>query len=180
MIRKYYNSGKYAGYYAKYNRNAKNNMRGCLPGLQKGIAIVIILLLLLSCKSIKYVPVETVRTEYINRTDTFSRTDTLISERETIIREADSSLVAKLGLQLKNNEKAILILRKELEKQASKEFEHKTDTIIKTDSIQVPYPVKTGLTTGQKLRIGLACFLCSCALAIIIVIVLRLRFKRIV
>jgi hypothetical protein len=93
-----------------------------------GIILPLIFSLLFSsCKSVQYIPVERVVTEYINRTDTVNKTDTLISEKETIIREADSSLIAKLGLQLKENERAILVLQRQLEKQISKESEHKTE-----------------------------------------------------
>ena len=133
--------------------------------------IFLFVLLFTGCKSIQYVPVEKVKTEYISRTDTVNKIDTLISEKETIIREADSSLVAKLGLQLKANERAILVLQRELERQVSKESEHKTDTIIKTDSVQVPYPVERNLSKWEQVKMdagGLA--IGGCLLLIIIVI----------
>lgn len=138
-------------------KRRRKGVIGCLYSLVGIIMMGIICLFLLmfvGCKNIEYVPVERVKTEYINRTDTVNKIDTLISEKETIIREADSSLVVKLGLQLKANEKAILILQRELEKQISKESEYKTGTVIKTDSIPVPYPVERKLTKWEQTKIA--------------------------
>ena len=100
--------------------------------------------LLVSCKT-QYVPVETVRTEYINRTDTVHKTDTVTNERETVIREVnkgDSALLAKYGIQIKDNERMLLFLQRELDKERSKEREVQHDTMIVRDTIQVPYTVE--------------------------------------
>ena len=159
-------------YNEMYDERAGKSIVACCYSLA-GIVILIILSLLLSgCKSIQYVPVEKVRTEYINKTDTVNKIDTLISEKETIIREADSNLVAKLGLQLKANERAILVLQRELERQISKESEHKTDTVIKTDSVQVPYPVERKLTKWEQTKMdagGIAIGMCIVILLVIII-----------
>lgn len=149
--------------------NKEKNKGALLP------PIVFTLLLMLSicgCRSIRYVPVETVKTEYISHTDTVLRTDSIIKEKNTIIREADSSLIALLGIQLKNNEKAILVLQKELQKQINKQAEYKTDTIIKVDSIQVPYPVEKQLTKWQQMKMnvgGLAIVLCIIGIVSVVV-----------
>ena len=112
------------------------------------ILIVFVLMclmaLLVSCKT-QYVPVETVRTEYINRTDTVHKTDTVTNERETVIREVnkgDSALLAKYGIQIKDNERMLLFLQRELDRERSKEREVQHDTTIVRDTIQVPYPVE--------------------------------------
>ena len=105
--------------------------------------LMCLMALLVSCRT-QYVPVETVRTEYINRTDTVHKTDTVTNERETVIREVnkgDSSLLAKYGIQIKDNERMLLFLQRELEKERSKEREVQHDTTIVRDTIQVPYPV---------------------------------------
>ena len=151
-------------YYSQlYNKKAEKSVKVCFFCVIGIILFLVLSLLFSSCKSIQYVPVEKVKTEYINRTDTVNKIDTLISEKETIIREADSSLVAKLGLQLKTNERAILILQRELERQVSKESEHKTDTVIKTDSVQIPYPVERKLTKWEQTKMdagGIAIGVC--------------------
>lgn len=106
--------------------------------------LMCLMALLVSCKT-QYVPVETVRTEYVNRTDTVHKTDTVTNERETVIREVnkgDSALLAKYGIMLKDNERMLLFLQRELDKERSKEREVQHDTTIVRDTIQVPYPVE--------------------------------------
>lgn len=72
------------------------------------------------CKTVKVieqVPVYIHDTTHVKHTEYIFRTDTLINNTETIIREAnagDSALLARLGLQLKDNERTILVLRNEL------------------------------------------------------------------
>ena len=160
------------------------HMVGCLSALLIPAVLAIMfamMLLLSSCSSIKYVPVETVRTEYINRTDTVRKTDSVFTEKETIIKEADSALIAKLGLQLKDNEKAILILKRELERQVNKESEHRIDTIIKTDSVQIPYPVEKKLSKWEQTKMnagGISIVSCIIFIAMIIVMFIIKCFKR--
>ena len=164
-----------------YDKKSEKSMKSCFYSLVGIILLVILSLLFSGCKSIQYVPVETVNTEYINRVDTIKQTDSVFKEKETIIKEADSSLVAKLGLQLKTNEKAILILQKELEKQTSKESEHKIDTVIKVNSIQVPYPVERKLTKWEKLKMdagGIAIGTCIAFVLVIIIYFLIRAYRK--
>ena len=139
------------------------------------LAVMAVAVALLSgCKMVDYVPVETVKTVYQNHTDTVVMKDTVLSKKETIIRDADSALVAKLGLQLKDNEKAILILQRELERQVSKESEHKTDTVLKTDSIQVPYPVERKLSKWEKVCIDYGKVMMGATLLLVVVFIIWL------
>jgi hypothetical protein len=169
-------------YYSQmYNRKAERSIRTFAYSLVVVILIVVVSLLLSGCKSIQYIPVEKVKTEYINKTDTFIKKDTVISKKETIIREADSTLITKLGLQLKDNEKAILILQRELEKQISKESESKTDTVIKTDSVQVPYPVERKLTKWEQTKMdagGIAIGVCIAVIIMIIIGFIAKAYKK--
>lgn len=140
-------------YYERKFRDSGSALRTCWYCFI-GIVIALFLCALLSgCRSIQYEPVETVHTEHSHTTDTVKETDTVFSEKETIIREADSATAARLGLQLKQNERAILILRKELEKQISSRSEQKSDTVNRTEYIQVPYPVEKKLTRWQQVCI---------------------------
>ena len=114
--------------------------------------LMCVMALLVSCRT-QYVPVETVRTEYINRTDTVHKTDTVTNEKETIIREVnngDSALLAKYGIIVKNNERMMLLLQRELAKERSKEREVQHDTTIVRDTIQVPYPVEKKQSAVDK------------------------------
>ena len=138
-----------------------------------GIILIVILCLLFCGCSTQYVPIETVRTEYQNHTDTIRQTDSIFREKETIIREADSATIAKLGLQLKNNEKAILILKRELERQVNKESEHRVDTVIKTDTIRVPYPVERKLSNWEKFKIDIGGIITFVLVVVVIIIMLK-------
>lgn len=140
--------------------------------------IIMALLFMTSCRSIRYVPVERVRTEYINRTDTIRETDSIFHEKETIIREADSTLLAKLGLKLKENERAILVLKRELEKQKREVSEHKTDTVIMRDSIPIPYPVEKELTWYQGTCITWFPWILFAAIAFLIIILKPWRWMK--
>jgi len=82
---------------------------------------------------IKEVPV------YIHDTTTAvsNQRDSVIVERQTIVREADSALLLQLGLQLEDNERAIVILQRELERKTSE----LSDTV--TRYVEVPVEVKT-------------------------------------
>lgn len=158
----------------KEDRNALHTI-GCLSMLAFPILLFLLLilsLLLCSCESVKYVPVETVKTEYVNKTDTLIKTNVVFNEKETVIREADSAVIAKLGLQLRNNEKAILVLKTELEKQVNSQYEYRTDTILKSDTVRVPYPVEKKLTKWQQVRIDTwGITFCICLVSIIVIIV---------
>ena len=113
------------------------------------IISMLAVLLLASCRTVKYVPVERVRTEYIHNTDTLRQTDSIVSEKRIIIREADSTTIAELGLQLKENERAILVLKSELQKRLKEVSEHSRDTVILRDTIDVPVLVEKELTWWQ-------------------------------
>ena len=141
-------------YYEMKYRNSGNALRTCWHSFIGMIITMLMGALFSGCKNTQYVPVETVRTEYLHSTDTVKEKDSTYREKETIIREADSAMIDKLGLKLKDNERAILILQKELEKQINSKSESKTDTVIKTDSVQVPYPVEKQLTRWQQVCIG--------------------------
>lgn len=114
-----------------------------------------------SCRSIKYVPVETVRTEY--RTRDSIRYDS-IYQRDSVY------LMFKGDTVYKYKEK---YLYKYL-------FLNKTDTVIKTDSIQVPYPVEKQLTKWQAIKIELGgwAFGIIIAFALIIVGWLIYRWRK--
>ena len=115
--------------------------------------------LLASCSSVKYVPVETVRTEY--RTRDSIRYDS-IYQRDSVY------LMFKGDTVYKYKEK---YLYKYL-------FLNKTDTVIKTDSIQVPYPVERKLTKWQAIKIELGGWAFGVIIAFALIIVGWLIYKK--
>ena len=97
--------------------------------------------LLMGCTTTKYVPVTETHTEHHWHTDTVKERDSTHTERETIIREVDSAAMARYGIQMQANQRAWLVLQKEMENRL-RELEHRSahkDTV--RDSIPVPYKV---------------------------------------
>lgn len=115
---------------------------GHVPDFRKPFSVLalviytIIMLVFCSCSSIKYVPVETVRTEYKTRD----------SIRYDSIYQRDS-----IYMQLKGDS-VYLYKYKYLYRYLTI---NKTDTVLKTDSIQVPYPIEKELTRWQEIKIEL-------------------------
>lgn len=143
--------------------------------------ILSLVLMLCGCKSIQYVPVETVRTEIVHQTDTVKQTDSTKTEKETIIREArpeDSLMLAKLGIKLQSNERLLILLQKELS-DTKKELEEKHNS----DSVRVeykdrPYPVEKQLTRWQSFCIDYGKIMLGSTIAGVIVIVLLIIYRR--
>lgn len=143
-----------------------------------GSMVIFISTLFLSCSSTKYIPIEKTKTVYQNRVDTIKQIDSIFNEKTTIIREADSSLVQQLGLKLKTNEKAILILKKELEKQTHNKLESMHDTVLVKDSIPIPYPVEKQLTKWQQFKLDFSDIVFSVFLLILIVCMVYIFINR--
>lgn len=95
------------------------------------------------------VPVYVHDTTYVNHMDSVKTVDSIIVERETIVREADSAMLAEYGLKLKDGERTILVLRKELERQKNLAASKTTDTVYKT--VEKPVPVTKYVTVEREL-----------------------------
>ena len=116
--------------------------------------------LLSSCTTTKYVPVAEQHTEHHWHTDSVKERDSVHTENTTIIREVDSAAMAKYGIQMQANQRAWLVLQREME-QRLRELEHMTAT---HDTIRdsIPYPVEVikevpaQLTWWQQTRLHLA------------------------
>ena len=147
-----------------YMADEKRMMTGNLKGIVLIVATIMALLLcamLGSCTTTKYVPVTETRTEHHWHTDSVLERDSTHTERETIVREIDSAAMAKYGIQMQANQRAWLVLQREMENRL-RELEHMTaqrDTV--RDSIPVPYPVEVvkevpaQLTWWQRARLHL-------------------------
>ena len=130
-----------------------------------GLALVIVLTvlwMLAGCKT-RYVSVPEYHKEYINRTDTFLRSDTLFRLDSVVVRmQGDTTVIEKIRWQ----------------NRFVNVYKIKTDTIIKTDSVRVPYPVERKLSKWQQLRMdfgGWAMGLTAILIVFIIVWLVRRR-----
>lgn len=148
---------------------------GCLSV----VVIIVLLSLLVSCRT-QYVTVPEYHKEYVNRTDTFMRVDSFISNTNTIIREAndgDSLLLLQYGIRLKDNERLLLMLHNEIQRLTSEQQESRVDTFIKTDSVAVPYPVPAQLTMWQRAKVNLGGWAMGFLALLFILLVLQF-YKR--
>lgn len=111
-----------------------------------------------SCRSIKYVPVETVKTEYKTRDSI--RFDS-IYEHDSIFLFVKGDTVYKEKYRYKYRYLTI----------------NKTDTVMKTDSVQIPYPVEKQLTRWQQMKIELGGWAVGVIVILSIVLIVKL-FKN--
>lgn len=126
----------------------------------KSLLYIILLTLAIcitSCRSIRNVPVETVRTEYKTRDSI--RFDS-IYEHDSIFLFLKGDTVYKEKYRYKYRYLTI----------------NKTDTIIMTDSVQVPYPVEKQLSRWQQMKIELGGW--AFGMVVISFIVLIIRFVK--
>lgn len=114
--------------------------------------IVVLVMLLAGCKT-QYVTVETVRTETVHVHDTIKQSDSVKTQINTIIREArpeDSAMIAQLGIKLRQNERLLILLQKELQERKSDRQESHVKDSVRVDSVQVPVPVERKLSKWEQ------------------------------
>ena len=115
----------------------EDSMRAAVYSLV-GMVVILLLAMLVSCKTTRYVTVPEYHKEYINRTDTFLRSDTLFRLDSVVVRmQGDTTVIEKIRWQ----------------NRFVNVYKVKTDTIMKSDSIRVPYPVEKKLSKWQQLRL---------------------------
>lgn len=115
------------------------------------VAVAVLALMMCSCKSIEYVPVVENHTEHHWHTDSVKERDSTHTERETIIREVDSAAMAKYGIQMERNQRAWLVLQREMEARLREleQISATKDTV--RDSIPVPVPYEVIKEVPAKL-----------------------------
>ena len=154
--------------------------KGVISFFVLAVILASLLFMVFSC-SPRVVTVPEIHTEYIVRTDSFVKRDTVQREKETIVRELtkdDSLMLAKYGIQLRDNERMILLLQKELEREKSIQAEAVHDTIVKCDSIPYKVEVEKPLTWWQEKKIEfgeLAMFIMA---GLLLFIVLKFVIKK--
>ncbi len=109
----------------------------------------------------------------VYHSDTIRQSDTMFVDRETVIREADSALLAAygvLGVKLADNERAILVLRKELSEKSKQLSEKTTDTVYQVKEVPVVVKdteyVEKELNWWQRLKMGLGVIFLLISLAV--------------
>ena len=117
----------------------------------------IVAYLMFGCKSVQYVPVETVKIEYKDRlkVDSIIKYDSILYNR---YMKGDTVFLTKEKYKYLDK---IKIVR---------------DSVFKTDSISVPYPVEKQLSKWEKVKMdvgGLGIGVASCLLIILAIYIIR-------
>ena len=111
-----------------------------------------------SCRSVQYVPIESIRTEYKTRD----------SIRFDSIYQRDSVLLFVKGDTVYKEKYKYLY---------KYQYVNSTDTVLKTDSIQVPFPVEKRLTRWQSIKLELGGWSLGIIILFILIIIGRIIFK---
>lgn len=121
-----------------------------IKGLFWGLLICTLISLLSGCKSVQYVPVETVRTDsvYIDRYqhDSIYQRDSIFVNRWTA---GDTVYQDKVVWKYVYRDKVV----------------YDTVAILRSDTVRVPYPVERRLTTWEQVRLNVG----GWAIAILII-----------
>lgn len=112
------------------------------------IMVAIVILLMMGCKSVEYVPVVENHDVHHWHTDSVHQRDSVIRETQTTIMQLDSTAMAQYGIHLKSAERAWLVKTAELERQIERLM---AMTSVK-DSIHdsIPYPVPVEVVKEVK------------------------------
>ncbi len=146
-----------------------------------GFLIAMAICALCSCSTTKYVPVTEQHTEHHWHTDSVKERDSVHTENTTIIREVDSAAMAKYGIQMQANQRAWLVLQREMENRL-RELEHMTATR-ETIRDSIPYPVEVTkevparLTWWQQMRLYMANIMLGLLAIVVAVYAIRKRFR---
>ena len=154
---------------------------GCLLSVLSVTFLILAVALMLAfsgCTTTRYVPVEQHHTEHHWHTDSVKERDSVHTEKNTVIRELDSAAMAKYGIQMERNQKAWLVLQREMEARM-RDLERMTatkDTI--HDSIPIPYPVEVTKEVPRersKVEWGLIVMGILSLMILILYVVIKLR-----
>ena len=145
----------------EFYERAYSERTGCGGPLY--LACVILLAFLLTgCRTVRYVPVEKVHTEYVTKTDTFIQKDSVHIKDSTLIHsKGDTVLIEKWHVRYVDKWKERVV----------------RDTVLRADSIPVPYPVERELSQWEKIRLDIGGY--AIVISLVLILIILLRRKRI-
>jgi len=147
-------------YEETFTRSFDNLLRICCAV----IAGMLICLLLSACRT-QYIPVEEVHTVHTTRTDSVVHHDSIFLHDSIMVRQAgDTVYYTRWRTQYRDRWRDRLI----------------TDTLIRKDTIQVPFPVERKLTAWEKNSLRLQGATATVITVVILALArwLRRRYKR--
>ena len=132
-----------------------DNMKGkkiCLLGM------VLTLLSLTGCKTVRFVPVPEYHTLYKTRVDTVQRLDSVYFR--------DSVFIAAKG-------DTVYLTKTHWRERFRSVYRVKADTVMQRDSVRVPYPVEKPLTKWQRWKMDLGGWAMGVAAVLVILVILK-------
>ena len=144
-------------------------VEGVLIGI---LSIMVALWFLCSCTTTRYVTVPEVHEQHHWHTDSVHKTDSVIHEKQTTIRELDSAAMAQYGIQIRQNEKAWLVMSNELRREIERLEAMCADRDTVRDSIPKPYPVEVIKEVPRQKTILERAVVCAGIIAIMILILI--------
>ena len=133
-----------------------------LTGALWGLAVLIVISLLCGCKTVRYVPVETVRTDSVY-VDRFARDSVYLRDSVWVNRYVlgDTVYVDKVSVKYLYRDR----------------WRYDTVAVTKRDSVQVPVPVERELGWWQQARLKL--FWPLVAVVVVLAVAVWLLFARV-
>ena len=144
-------------------------VEGVLIGI---LSIMVTLWFLCSCTTTRYVTVPEVHEQHHWHTDSVHKTDSVIHEKQTTIRELDSAAMAQYGIQIRQNEKAWLVMSNELRREIERLEAMCADRDTVRDSIPKPYPVEVIKEVPRQKTLLERAVVCAGIIAIMILILI--------
>ena len=151
-------------------------VEGVLIGI---LSIMVALWFLCSCTTTRYVTVPEVHEQHHWHTDSVHKTDSVIHEKQTTIRELDSAAMAQYGIQIRQNEKAWLVMSNELRREIERLEAMCADRDTVRDSIPKPYPVEViKEVPRQKTLMERAVFCAGLISIMILILIIASKIKK--
>ena len=151
-------------------------VEGVLIGI---LSIMVALWFLCSCTTTRYVTVPEVHEQHHWHTDSVHKTDSVIHEKQTTIRELDSAAMAQYGIQIRQNEKAWLVMSNELRREIERLEAMCADRDTVRDSIPKPYPVEViKEVPRQKTLLERAVFFAGLISLMILMLIIVSKIKK--
>ena len=140
---------------------AKVKKTACSPLWWVAVLVICVLIVLVLCGcSPKVVTVPEVHTEYIVRSDTFIKRDSIVRNDSVIIRvQGDTAMVERWHTKMVDRWRDRVV----------------RDTVIRCDSVSVPYPVEKKLTKWQQIKIRFTDYAIVAIIILVLVYLLWLR-----
>lgn len=122
------------------------------------LGMVLAMLSLTGCKTVRYVPVPEYHTLYKTRVDTVQRWDSVYFR--------DSVYIAAKG-------DTVFLTKTHWRERFRNVYHVKVDTVMQRDSIRVPYPVEKQLTKWQRWKMDMGGWAMGVTAVLIILVILK-------